>query len=94
MPATAQKYGLPKGLPRKTESICPECGRVLETEIYDKEGKVFAKKVCPEHGEFDSLIWSDTEFYLRAEKYGMDGIGVYNEDDTTSDDDNVRIMIG
>lgn len=94
MPATAQKYGLPTGLPRKTESICPECGKVLETEIYDKDGKVFAKKTCPEHGEFDSLIWSDTEFYLRAEKYGMDGIGVYNEDDTTSDDDNVRIMIG
>jgi uncharacterized radical SAM superfamily Fe-S cluster-containing enzyme len=42
MPATAQKYGLQTGLPRKTESICPECGKVLETEIYDKDGKVFA----------------------------------------------------
>lgn len=90
MPGTAKQYGLQKGLPKKTESICPECGRVLETELYDKGGKVYAKKECPEHGVFDSLIWSDTDFYLKAEEYAADGIGI--EDPDTGGE--MRIMIG
>ena len=44
MPSTAKESTLKRGLPRKTESICPECGKVLETELYDKNGAVYAKK--------------------------------------------------
>lgn len=94
MPSTAKESTLKRGLPRKTESICPECGKVLETELYDKNGAVYAKKECPEHGVFDSLIWSDTELYLMAEQYAMDGIGLVNEDDPDSGEDNVSIKIG
>ena len=93
MPGTAKKYGLPKGLPRKTESICPECGKILETELYDKNGSVYAKKTCPEHGEFDSMIWSDTELYLGVEQYAMDGIGIINESDPDCGENNVSIRI-
>ena len=93
MPGTAKEYGLKKGLPKTVESICPECGKVLPTEYYDKDGKVYAKKTCPEHGEYDTLIWSDTELYLKAEEYAMDGIGVINKNDPKNSNDNVQIMI-
>ncbi|MBP5394922.1 MAG: radical SAM protein, partial [Candidatus Methanomethylophilaceae archaeon] len=81
MPGTVKTYGLQKGLPKKVESICPECGKVLEAEYYDKDGKVYAKKTCPEHGEFDSLIWSDTKMYLEAEEYAVDGLGIQDPED-------------
>lgn len=91
MAGTSKAYGLEKGLPKKVESICPECGKMIVAEYYDKNGMVYAKKTCPEHGEFDNLIWSDTEMYLEAEKYAADGIGVVNP---ASGDENVQIMIG
>ena len=91
MPGTVKTYGLQKGLPKKVDSICPECGKVIEAEYYDKDGKVYAKKTCPEHGEFDSLIWSDTAMYLKAEEYAVDGIGIEDPSDPAKD---VSIMIG
>lgn len=90
MPGTVKTYGLQKGLPKKVDSICPECGKVIEAEYYDKDGKVYAKKTCPEHGEFDNLIWSDTNLYLRAEEYAVDGIGI----DKGDSGEKVQIMIG
>ncbi|NLN72298.1 MAG: radical SAM protein [Thermoplasmatales archaeon] len=89
--STTKEYTPQKGLPKKTESICPECGKILVAEYYDKEGKVYAKKTCPEHGEFDSLIWSDTEIYLRSEKFATDGIGLINP--KRDGEDNVHIKI-
>ncbi len=91
MPGTVKTYGLQKGLPKKVDSICPECGKVIEAEYYDKDGKVYAKKTCPEHGEFDCLIWSDTEMYLKAEEYAVDGMGI---DDPQNPGEDVKIMIG
>ena len=90
MPGTVKSYGLQKGLPKTVESICPECGKVIEAEYYDKDGKVYAKKTCPEHGEFDNLIWSDTKLYLKAEEYAVDGIGI----DNPETGEKVQIMIG
>ena len=54
MPATAQKYGLPTGLPRKTESICPECGKAMPTKKFCSNcgAEIGANaKFCPECGE-------------------------------------------
>ena len=44
-----------------TKSLCPECGKTLEAEVYDEDGKVFIKKTCDEHGEFINTYWSDTK---------------------------------
>lgn len=90
----SKPYSLQKGLPKKVESICPECGKMIIAEYYDKGGMVYAKKVCPEHGEYDNLIWSDTELYLDAEKYAVDGVGLINPADPESGEENVKIMIG
>jgi len=94
MPGTTKEYANVKGLPKRVKSICPECGKILDTEYYEKDGKVYAKKECPEHGDFDDVIWSDAEMYLRVEEYAQDGIGLLNPDDEVSaKDDNVHIMI-
>lgn len=96
MTLTATKCALEKGLPKKTRSLCPECGKILEADIFAKDGKVWMTKRCPEHGEFSDIYWSDVDLYLRAEEYAYDGIGLHNAMDETledSSDDAVRIVI-
>jgi uncharacterized radical SAM superfamily Fe-S cluster-containing enzyme len=63
---------------KQTRSICPECLQVLDATIFEKDGKVYMKKTCPEHGEYTELYWSDYEQYKRAEKYRKDGTGLNN----------------
>lgn len=95
MTATMQNYAIKTGLPKKTGSICPECGKVLEATLYEKDGKVYIDKVCPEHGKFSDIYWSDAELYLKSEKYAHDGIGLMNPSDKSlKDKDNVHVMIG
>jgi len=63
---------------KSTRSICPECLKALDATIYEENGKVFIKKMCPDHGAFQELYWSDYEQYQRAEKFRCDGDGVEN----------------
>jgi len=63
---------------KQTQSICPECFQVLDATIFEKDGKVYINKKCPEHGEYTELYWSDYEQYQRAEKYRKDGTGLNN----------------
>jgi uncharacterized radical SAM superfamily Fe-S cluster-containing enzyme len=63
---------------KNTQSICPECLKVLDATIYEEDGKVFIKKQCPEHGAFSELYWSDYDQYVRAEKFRYDGDGMEN----------------
>ena len=73
-----------------TKSLCPECGKTLEAEVYDEDGKVFIKKTCDEHGEFINTYWSDKELYDRASNYVPTISGVENPcvDDTAPCPDN------
>jgi len=63
---------------KETQSICPECLKVLGATIFEEDGKVYIKKKCPEHGFFRDLYWSDYQQYLRAEKFRYDGEGLGN----------------
>ncbi|TDA31946.1 MAG: radical SAM protein [Hadesarchaea archaeon] len=62
----------------KTTSLCPECLKLLQATLYEREGKVWMKKTCPEHGEFEEIYSGSYEWYKRAEKYAMDGRGIEN----------------
>jgi hypothetical protein len=73
-----KEYGQKLGLPKKTESICPDCKKKIEAEIFEKDGKVMIKKTCPEHGYYEDIYWSDVELYRKAEKFAWDGIGLEN----------------
>ncbi len=97
MTVTAVEYTSATGLPKKTRSICPECGKVLDAIILERDGKVWMDKECSEHGKFSDIYWSDVDMYLRAEKFAHDGIGLHNsmnENLKEGDDDTVSIMIG
>ncbi len=70
---------IPQGLPKKTASLCPECKKVIPATIEDDGGKVVMRKYCPEHGNFEDVVFSDTELYLEVEKWTFgDGRGVSN----------------
>lgn len=56
-------------LVRNTLSICPECYRLLPALVYEKDGKIWIRKSCPEHGEVEDLYWGDAEMYRRAMRY-------------------------
>lgn len=65
-------------LPLKTRSLCPECMRTLDAVIYDKNGKVYIKRTCPEHGEWDEIYWESTEYYNRFRKSAAKAHGLEN----------------
>jgi len=47
----------------ETESLCPVCLKVLPAAVYERGGRVYMGKTCPEHGEFDVYLWPDAERY-------------------------------
>ena len=65
---------------RRTRSICPECMKVLDAEIFvDQDNKVKISKTCDIHGQFvDTYTFSNPELYKWAEKYAQDGIPIEN----------------
>jgi uncharacterized radical SAM superfamily Fe-S cluster-containing enzyme len=91
---TARDYSVPKGLPKKTTSICPECKNLIEATLSEKDGKVCIDKVCPEHGSFSDIYWSDSELFLKAEKFAYDGVGLKNPMDKLSEGKQVNVTIG
>ena len=54
---------------KNTKSLCPECGKPLDAEVYDEDGKVFIKKTCDEHGEFVNTYWGDDKLYNKMEDF-------------------------
>jgi uncharacterized radical SAM superfamily Fe-S cluster-containing enzyme len=73
-----RQSAIPPGLPKTTESLCPECLTVIKATLREKDGKVVMEKSCPEHGSFSDVVWSDVEMYLRVESWAKDGVGVVN----------------
>ena len=71
-----RESAIPPGLPKKTESLCPECLAIIPATMRDDNGKVVMEKSCPKHGSFKDVVWSDVDMYLRAEKWAKDGVGV------------------
>lgn len=54
-----------------TKSVCPVCLCELTAEIGAKSDGIYMEKVCPEHGAFSTLIWTDTgENYMRWLRFG------------------------
>lgn len=54
---------------KKTKSLCPECFKPVEAEVYDEDGKIWIKKDCPEHGHFNNTYWSDSKLYKRVSEF-------------------------
>lgn len=56
-----------------TRSICPECRRPIDAQILLRGGKVYMRKRCPEHGQFEALVYGDAEAYVRNARYNKPG---------------------
>ncbi|MEO8091630.1 MAG: radical SAM protein [bacterium] len=57
----------------RTESICPRCRRVLDARLLDREGKVILSRTCPDHGDFEAVVYGDTERYLEIQRFDKPG---------------------
>ena len=53
----------PQSIIRLTRSLCPHCLRTLDATVYERDGKVYMAKECPEHGAFDVYLWPDADHY-------------------------------
>jgi uncharacterized radical SAM superfamily Fe-S cluster-containing enzyme len=47
----------------KTESICPQCKRVIAANIIDENGSAYMTKKCPEHGLFKAMVSKYSWYY-------------------------------
>ena len=56
-----------------TRSICPDCRRVVDAHILIRDNKVFMRKRCPEHGQFEALVYGDAQLYTSSAKYNKPG---------------------
>ncbi len=45
----------------ETESICPECLKVIAAKKVVKEDGIYLEKTCGEHGTYSTLIWEGTQ---------------------------------
>ncbi len=68
-----------RGLPKTTQSLCPECTTLVDARLFEEEGKVMMEKTCPQHGYFKDMVQSDARLYLKMEEWTFgDGRGLEN----------------
>jgi len=56
-----------------TRSICPTCRSVIDAQILLRDGKVYMRKRCPDHGWFEGLVYSDATLYANSLRYNKPG---------------------
>jgi hypothetical protein len=56
-----------------TRSICPDCRRVIDAHILLRNNKVHMRKRCPEHGQFEALVYGDAEAYTSSSRFNKPG---------------------
>ncbi len=56
-----------------TRSICPECRRVIDAKVLLRHNNVYLRKRCPEHGDFEALIYADAQAYTSASRFNKPG---------------------
>ncbi|MGA9624959.1 MAG: radical SAM protein, partial [Bryobacteraceae bacterium] len=64
---------LKTGLPKTTQSLCPECTQLIDARIFEESGKVVMEKHCPDHGDFRDIVFSDARLYLKMEEWSFGG---------------------
>lgn len=68
-----------KGLPRTTQSLCPECSELIDAILLEDQGRVYMEKSCAAHGNFRDLISPDVKLYLKMENWHFgDNRGLQN----------------
>lgn len=55
-----------------TQSLCPDCLALVSAKIITREGRVYFRKTCPEHGVREDFVCSDVRWFDRME-YSLPG---------------------
>jgi uncharacterized radical SAM superfamily Fe-S cluster-containing enzyme/prolipoprotein diacylglyceryltransferase len=56
------------GLLKATQTVCPQCLRSVPGETVQRDGRVYLRRRCPEHGTIEALVSeSRRHYYLRHE---------------------------
>lgn len=71
---------------KKTKSLCPECLNIVDAEVYEDHDKIFIRKKCEIHGEFDNTYWSSSKIYWLASDYDYEGEGLENPQTSINDE--------
>jgi len=56
-----------------TRSLCPECRQVVDAQVLLRDGAVYLRKHCAEHGWHEALVEADADWYLNSAKYNKPG---------------------
>lgn len=56
-----------------TRGLCPTCKRPVDGVRLLRDGKVYMRKHCPEHGRSEALISGDVDWFLRSLTYIKEG---------------------
>ncbi len=56
-----------------TKSICPVCKVVVDAQVNIRDGKVYLRKRCRQHGVFEALVYGDAQMYLDTARFNKPG---------------------
>jgi 7,8-dihydro-6-hydroxymethylpterin dimethyltransferase len=56
-----------------TQSICPQCKRVLDAALRERDGRVVLSRTCPEHGRFEAVVYGDAVRYAEIKRFNKPG---------------------
>lgn len=56
-----------------TRSICPVCKVVIDAQVNVRGGKVYLRKRCRDHGEFEALVYGDAQMYVESTRFNKPG---------------------
>lgn len=57
----------------RTASLCPHCKAVLPAQVVERNGGVWLRRACDDHGPVETLLSSDAAYYRRAMRYNKPG---------------------
>jgi hypothetical protein len=65
-------------LVRRTLSVCSECRSLVRAIVFERDKKIWLRKVCPDHGVQEEIYWGDADFYYRKSREAGEGRGIEN----------------
>lgn len=48
-----------------TTSLCQHCHKRIPAELFERDGDVWMRKQCPEHGHLEAMYWRDASLYKK-----------------------------
>lgn len=52
-----------------SKGICPQCRHLVDGQRIIRDGKVYLRKQCPQHGRSEALISGDADWFLKSLTY-------------------------